>query len=150
MAFLGAYPVRTKITIHNHQIEQVSHFNYLGCDVSYKADNDIKMKLHKYQYICGTIHRTLTNKTRKDTMLKFYKTMATPVLLYGCESWVPSQKDNSRIQATEMKFLRRVKGITKLDRVRNEDVRKELGIRAINDKIKRKKNRLATTHRQNE
>jgi hypothetical protein len=30
---------------------------------------------------------------------------------------------NSRIQATEMKFLRRVKGITKLDRVRNENVR---------------------------
>jgi hypothetical protein len=23
----------------------VSHFNYLGCDVSYKPDNDINMKL---------------------------------------------------------------------------------------------------------
>ena len=27
MAFLGAYPVRTKITVHNHLIEQLSHFN---------------------------------------------------------------------------------------------------------------------------
>jgi hypothetical protein len=52
------------------------------------------------------------------------------------------------MQATEMKFLRRMKGITKLDRVRNEDVRKELGIYAMNDKIKqKKKNRLATRHR---
>jgi hypothetical protein len=32
-----------------------------------------------------------------------------------------------------------VKGITKLDRVRDEDVRKELGIYAMNDKIKQKK-----------
>jgi hypothetical protein len=32
-----------------------------------------------------------------------------------------------------------VKGITKLDRVRNEDVRKELGIYAMNDKIKQKR-----------
>jgi hypothetical protein len=72
-------------------------------------------------------------------MLKFYKTMATtPALTYGRESWVPSQKDNSRIQATEMKILRRVKGITKLDRVRNEDVTKELGIYAMN-KIKQKR-----------
>jgi hypothetical protein len=61
-------------------------------------------------------------------MLQFYKTMATPVLTYGSESWVPSQKDNSRMQSTEMKFLRRVKGITKLDRIRNVDVRKKLGI----------------------
>jgi hypothetical protein len=29
-AFLGAYPVRTKITTHNHPAEQVSHFNCLG------------------------------------------------------------------------------------------------------------------------
>jgi hypothetical protein len=32
-----------------------------------------------------------------------------------------------------------VKGITKLDRVRNEDVRKELGIHEMNDKIKQKR-----------
>jgi hypothetical protein len=38
-----------------------------------------------------------------------------------------------------MKFLRRMKGITKLNRVRNEDVRKELGIYAMNDKIKQKR-----------
>jgi hypothetical protein len=43
------------------------------------------------------------------------------------------------MQATEMIFLRRVEAITKLDRVRNEDVRKELGIYAMNDKIKRKR-----------
>jgi hypothetical protein len=72
-------------------------------------------------------------------MLKFYKTMATPVLTYGCESWVPSRKDNSRMQATEIKFLRRVKGITKVGRVMNEDVRKELEIYAMNDKIKQKR-----------
>jgi hypothetical protein len=50
-----------------------------------------------------------------------------------------SEKDSSRMQATEMKFLRRVKGITKLDRVRNEDVRKELGIYAMNDKMQQKR-----------
>jgi hypothetical protein len=35
-------------------------------------------------------------------------------------------------------FLRRVKGITKLDRVRNEDVRKELGKYETYVKIKQK------------
>jgi hypothetical protein len=43
------------------------------------------------------------------------------------------------MQATEMKFLRHVEGITKLDRIRNVGIRKELGIYAMNDKIKQKR-----------
>jgi hypothetical protein len=35
----------------------------------------------------GPIERTLTNKARKDTQIRFYKVMATPVLLYGSETW---------------------------------------------------------------
>jgi len=136
MAFEGDYPIRTKIVIDDHPLEQVSHFNYLGCYTSFEKDKDIDHKIHKFQYICGTIHRTLKNKTRKDTMLKFYKTMATPTLLYGCESWVITQRDNSRIQASEMRFLRKVQGISRLDRHRNEDVREKLNIYSINDKIK--------------
>lgn len=139
MAFKGTYPVRTKIIIDNRPIEQVSHFNYLGCDVSYNYDNDITNKLHKYQYICGTIYRSLRNKVRPETILKFYKTMAAPVLLYGCESWTMRKKDTSRIQTTEMKFLRRIKGCTLRDRIRNIDIREELDIYSINDKIKRNK-----------
>ena len=40
----------------------------------------------------GVIHRTLRTKARKETRLKFYETMAVPVVLYGCETWVPTKK----------------------------------------------------------
>ena len=42
MAYLGKDPVRTKVILENKPIEQTSHFNYLGCDISYECDNDIK------------------------------------------------------------------------------------------------------------
>jgi hypothetical protein len=86
MAFEGKHPRRSKIVIDNKIIEQVSHFNYLGCDVSYNYDADLQIKLNKFQYMSGTIKHTLTNKTRKDTQLKFYKVMAVPTHLYGCET----------------------------------------------------------------
>ena len=50
MAFLGTNPVRTNIVIDNSVLVQLSHFNYLGCDISYRKDNDIGRKLNKFSY----------------------------------------------------------------------------------------------------
>jgi hypothetical protein len=47
MAFLGKYQIRSKIVIKDDIIEQVRHFNYLGCDISYEKDNDGNKKLAK-------------------------------------------------------------------------------------------------------
>jgi hypothetical protein len=47
MAFVGKNTVRSKIVINEKIPEQVAHFKYLGCNVIYKYDNDIKEKLHR-------------------------------------------------------------------------------------------------------
>jgi len=135
MAFKGKEPIRTKIIIENEAIEQVSHFTYLGCDITFEYENDIQHKLHKFQHICGTLRKTLKKKTRKETQLKFYKVMATPVLLYGSETWTMGRQDLSRIQAAEMKHLRSIKGCRIIDKIRNEDIRNELKTFSLCDKI---------------
>jgi hypothetical protein len=102
--------------------------------VTYDQDEDVNNKLHKFQNICGTIRRNLKKKTRKGTELTFYKTIAVPVLMYGSEAWTIKKKDISRIQSAEIKFLRSVKGCTRMDRISNE-IRTELEMYAIQDKI---------------
>lgn len=42
-----------------------------------------------------------------------------------------TQRTKSKVQAAEMKVLRLIKGVTRRDRIRNEDIRRELGITAI-------------------
>jgi hypothetical protein len=54
--------------------------------------------------------------------------MAVPVLLYGSETWTPRKRDWNRIQAAEMRYLIGVKGCPRLDQIRKEDIRNELGI----------------------
>ena len=54
--------------------------------------------------------------------MKFYKVVARPTLLYGSETWV-----------TTTRFLRSVKGYTRLDKIRSEIIRKELEISGIQD-----------------
>jgi hypothetical protein len=88
--------------------------------------------------MCGTIKRTLTNKTRKDTQLKFYKVMAVPVL-YGCENWALNRVDRRKIETAEMKFLRRVAVYTLRDEVRNTAIREELQIFNVGERIQSRK-----------
>jgi hypothetical protein len=61
--------------------------------------------------------------------------MAVPVLLYDSETWTLRKRDWNRIQAAKMKYLRTVKGCTRLDQIRNEDIRHELGISPLSEKI---------------
>jgi hypothetical protein len=63
--------------------------------------------------------------------------MAVPTLLYGSECWTMIKKDMQKIQAAEMRFLRSVKGRTRLDKIKNKDIRKELGVFSINARIRR-------------
>ena len=95
-------------------------------------------KINIFQGICGTIRKHV-KKTGTDTQIKFYKVIARPSLLYGSETWANTKRDMTRVEAAEMRFLRSVKGYTRLDKVRNEVIRKELeisGIQAVRLKYK--------------
>jgi hypothetical protein len=73
MAFWGKHPIRSKIVLQDQPLEQVSYLNYLGCETGKENDRVIDKKLGRSQMLCGTEHRTLKNKTRRKTRLKFYK-----------------------------------------------------------------------------
>ena len=135
MAFEGKYPIRSKIVLNDEILEQVNSFNYLGCLISYDQEKDVERKLNKFQHMCGTIHRTLRNKTRKDTMIRFYKVLAVPLLTYGSENWVLNRTAKRRIETAEMRFLRRIPGYTLRDHIPNHKIREELDIYKLEEKI---------------
>jgi len=87
-------------------------------------------KINRFQRICGTIRKHLKNP-RTDNQIKFYKVVARPTLLYGSETWVTAKRDMTRLEAAEMRFLRSVKGYTRLDKIRSEVISKELEISGI-------------------
>ena len=76
----------------------------------------------------------------KGTKLRVFNAMVVPRLVYGCETWTIQKRHVSRLQTAEMWFLRRVEGVTKLDKVRNEDIRQRLNQEAVVE-VARKKQR---------
>ena len=71
---------------------------------------------------------------------KFYKTAVRPSLLYGTECWAIKKQYTHKISVTEMQMLRWMCGKTRMDKVRNEDIRSLVGVAPIEDKMR--ENRL--------
>ena len=67
--------------------------------------------------------------------------MVVPKLVYRCETWTTLKRHESKLQAFEMMCLRRFEGVTRKDRVRNEEVRRTLGQEAVIDIVKEKQRR---------
>ena len=65
--------------------------------------------------------------------------MTRPTLLYGSETWVTTKRDRTRLEAAEMRFISSVAGYKRLDKKRNEIIRRDLvipGIQAVRTKCK--------------
>jgi hypothetical protein len=67
--------------------------------------------------------------------MALYSSTYIPTLLYGSEFWVTTEKQKQTIQTAEMKYLRRVKGKTRRDKIRNQTIRMTLGTQPLQNKI---------------
>ena len=93
--------------------------------------------------VVGTMRKEVLEREEllKKNKLREFNAVVVPTLIYGCETWTMQRRHESKLQVSEIMFLRRVEGVTRLDRVRNEDVRRSLGQEAVVDMVKEKQRR---------
>ena len=84
-AFHRAVPTPAKSVVVGTVMGQINSFECLGYNVSYIRNNDVVKKLHKFNYMCGTIRRHL--KSRRRNTSKVLKMMARCKLPYGSQDW---------------------------------------------------------------
>lgn len=68
-----------------------------------------------------------------ETKIKVYKIVCR--YPYSSDSWLLNDRLKSRIQVIEIKYLKRVDGATKIDRIRNDEVTRKVGIKVPGDII---------------
>ena len=57
-----------------------------------------------------------------------YEEVIVPTALYGAEAWGMRSAERRKVNVFEMKCLRRLVGVSRMDRVRNEEVLRRAGI----------------------
>ena len=58
------------------------------------------------------------------TKTKLHTTVVRPVILFRAECWTTGVKEENILEKTEMRMLRRIKGVIVKDKMRSEDIRK--------------------------
>ena len=59
----------------------------------------------------------------KETKLRIHNITAKAALKFVSEAWVLKKREEQRLEAAQMKFLRHLLGITKLDKEKNQCIR---------------------------
>ena len=71
-----------------------------------------------------------------ETKLRIHNITAKAALKFGSEAWVLKKREEQRLETAQMKFLRHLLGITKLDKEKNQCIRQTTGAQNIVKEIK--------------
>ena len=78
--------------------------------------SDLEDKLQTYNKINGVIRRHFGKQVHKETKLRIHNITAKAALKFGSEAWVLKKRGEQRLEAAQMKILRHLLRITKLDK----------------------------------
>ncbi|KAJ4450684.1 hypothetical protein ANN_02113 [Periplaneta americana] len=101
------------IKIGDLSFEEVEKFKYLGATVTNINDTreEIKRIINKGNACYYSVEKPLSSiLLSKNLKVRIYKTVILPVLLYGCETWTLTLREEHRLRVFENKVLRKIFG----------------------------------------
>jgi len=101
------------IKIDNSSFERVEEFKYLGTILTNKnsIQGEIKGRLKSGNACYYSVQNLLSSSlSSKNLKIKIYRTIILPVLLYGCETWSLTLREERRVRVFENMVLGRIFG----------------------------------------
>jgi hypothetical protein len=93
--------------------ENVSQFKYVGTTIrnQYLIQEEIKRRLNSGIACYHSVQNLLSSSLlSKNVKARIYKTIILPVVLYGCERWSLTLREEHKLRAFENRVLRRIFG----------------------------------------
>ena len=138
---LSRNPDQCVLQVNGATLKQVEKFKYFGVAFTSDERQDEKLDnwIGKASEVMRALHYSVVMKRElsKKSKLSIFRTGFVPILTYGHESWVMTESVRSQLQASEMKFLRRIEGVILFNKVRSSEIRKSLNIEPLFLRIER-------------
>ena len=127
------------INIQGQNLERVNTFKYLGATLAENGDLDAEMthriqsRWQNWKRVSGILcYRRISLRVKG----KVYKTVVRPAMMYGAETLAVKKAQETKLDvAAEMRMLRWMSGVTKLDRILNVRIRGTTKVGEISKKV---------------
>ena len=109
----------------------------MGVSIGTKVEID--QRVSEGNKLAGVLRLLWQNRSlSRKAKVKMYEGIVVPIMIYGSETWNMSASDRTRLEVVEMKCLRGICRLTRLDRVINVNIRTrcELGV-SIGTKVEK-------------
>ena len=111
------------VYMENKKLHQTKSYKYLAVvgDEVNKQETELSSRIEKYSRNFMIMYPLLKEKCIPiQVKTTIYNTILKPILTYSAEFWSLTTKTSSRLQAAEMKVLRTIRGVTRMDRLRQK------------------------------
>jgi len=101
------------VRIDNSTFERVEEFKYLGTTLTNQNSfaEEIKSRLRPGNACSHSVQNLLSSRLlSKNLKIKIYRTIILPIVLYGCETWSLTLREERKLRVFENMVLRRIFG----------------------------------------
>ena len=130
------------IPLNGVMLEEVDRFNYLGACVTSRSgcEDEITSRIGRGFQAWGMLNSVVKCRSLGvGAKRRLYEGVVVPTVLYGAETWNMRVEERRKLNVLEMKCLRSMIGVTRRDRVRNEEVRRRTGVvKTLDQKVEQR------------
>ena len=130
-----------EVRLNGELLEEVDVFKYLGAHVAADGSMEVEVgkKVVEGSKVLGAVKGVLKGRSMSmEAKRSIYEGVIVPTVTYGAETWSLREAERRRLDVFEMKCLRSMVGVTRMDRVRNEVVRERTGVgEALSSRVDR-------------
>ena len=135
-------PSLLNIFLNGERMEVVNSFKYLGSCFSSDGGvkEDVSMRVGEGLRTFGAMKRMWSSRSVTVSVKReLYERVVVPTIMYGSESWGMKVTERNKLDVSEMKCLRSICGVSRLDRLRNDVVRERVGVpEKLSNRVDRK------------
>ena len=113
-------PIQCDIELDGETLKQVEQFKNLGSIGKW----DAKRMSNIYQLSPILRHKEITMTTKTQII----RAVFTPTLRYQSEIWTLTSNERQMLTTTEMRCLRKAAGKTRMDKIKNEEIRRRVNM----------------------